>query len=294
MASTASSSFGKSDSGKATVPTSDPIHSHLLSSTDAHIAHLNKILATSSGVDSTLTLVGYSLLFVSSQLTKLQSLELQSFAKRFALSAFKALGPGEGVVATVPAPKSMVKIGELAQGTKALAGLCSDFRAFTRLWGLLGVWAGAKKLYLNPPKDSVVKGVAWGQLSALGLYLVYENGYYLAGKGVLLGWTPQKQKRWAKQSLKLFLAYLALEWIKLFRTRQLREAGKAQGETAEKVEARKKEEAAWWNAAIANAAYTPPAMHWASETGLLSEAWVGLLVGLVGWMKFKVAWAQTA
>ena len=288
MATADSSSSGKAPS----IPSTGFIHSLSLSTTDTRIARLNKILATSSGVDTTLTLVGYSLFFVSSQLGNLQTLDLQRFAKRFADNASKQLRPGEGLVATMQAPPSLVRIADLQTSTKTLAGMCSDFRAFTRLWGLLGVWSSARKTYLDPPKDSVVHAVSWAQSVALGAYLIYENGYYLAGKGVLKGWSPEKQKKWAKISLRMFLAYVVVEWVRLFRTRQLREEKKASyGAKHEEI---KREEEIWWRSAKVDAAYTPLTMHWASENGMLSDGWVGALMTMVGFVKFRAAWAQTA
>jgi Peroxisomal biogenesis factor 11 (PEX11) len=267
-----------SPNDKPPIRSSGLIHKLSLSTIDACIARLNKILVTSSGVDTSLTLVGYSLYFVASQLSWLQTLELQSLNN---------------------ALKPSTSLASLTVSLKTLAGMCSDFRAFTRLWGMLGVWASVKRTYLNPPKDSVVNGLAWAQTATLGAYLFYENGYYLAGKGVLQGWSPQKQKRWAKISLKMFLAYVVLEWVRLFRARQLREEEKKRNNGLEKVSEesealRKQEEAVWWRTAMIDAIYTPLSMHWASENGMLSDGWVGALMTVVGWVKFRAVWAQTA
>jgi hypothetical protein len=259
--------------GDAPVPTTGFIQSLFsLPTTDTRVAHLNKILATSSGVDTTLTVVGYSLYFVASQLPKLEALQLRARASPFLSSN---------------APKTAA----LAVSTKTLAGMCSDFRAFTRLWGLLGVYTSARKLQSSPPADSVLHGLAWSQTLSLGAYLVYENGYYLAGKGVLRGWSAEKQILWAKTSLRIFLAYVLLDWVRLFRTRQLREEKK---EKEGAVEETKVEEAAWWRAATVDAAYTPLAMHWSSQNGRLSDGWVGALMSVVGLVKFRAVWAQTA
>jgi Peroxisomal biogenesis factor 11 (PEX11) len=254
-----------------------------LPTTDSRVAHLNKILATSSGVDTTLTLVGYSLYFVASQIPRLQALSLRARASPLlSNNAAKIQDRPLGVVSP---------ISDLAISTKTLAGMCSDFRAFTRLWGLLGVYASVRKLQSTPPADSVLHGLAWSQTLSLAAYLVYENGYYLAGKGVLRGWSPEKQKQWAKTSLKMFLVYVILDWVRLFRTRQLREEKKAKEGS---VEATKEEEAVWWRTAIMDAAYTPLAVHWSSQNGMLSDGWVGALMSAVGLIKFRTAWAQTA
>ena len=150
----------------------------------------------------------------------------------------------------------------------------------------------AKKNYTAPPKDAVLRAVSYGQTLSLGAYYVYENGYYLAGKGVLRGWTPEKIKRWAKTSLRMFLAYVVLEFVRLYRARQLREVRKVkvvEGKEREEIE---KEEAVWWRGALMNVAYTPLGMHWASESGILSDGLVGALMSAVGYIKFRAAWAQ--
>lgn len=54
------------------------------------------------------------------------------------------------------------------------------------------------------------------------------------------------------------------------------------------------EEAAWKKTALVNVAYTPLAMHWASEKALLTDGVVGALMSYVGWIKFKAAWAAAA
>ena len=172
--------------------------------------------------------------------------------------------------------------------------MCSDIRTFTGLWGLLGVYAMVKRNYVEPPKDALLRAVSYGQALSLGAYYVYENGYYLAGKGVLRGWTPEKIKRWVKTSLKMFLAYVVLEFVRLYRARQLREVRKVKAVDEKDKGDIEKEEQAWLRSLLINVAYTPPSMHWASESGMLSDGVVGALMSAVGLVKFGAAWAQTA
>lgn len=152
----------------------------------------------------------------------------------------------------------------------------------------------AKRNYVDPPRDTVLKVVSYGQTLSLGGYYIYENGYYLAGKGVLRGWTAEDIKRWAKTSLQMFLAYVVLEFVRLYRARQLRETRKVKAIDEKDKQGIEAEEAVWWRSAKMNVAYTPLAMHWASETPLLSDGIVGALMSWIGLIKFRAAWAQTA
>lgn len=267
-------------------PPADMINSLFRSKTDARITRLSKILSTSAGVDTTLTLVGYSLFFVSSQLSTLRNLELKVLGRLFANNASTgSLKHGSA---------SIVKLADLESSMKLLAGMCSDFRTFTRLWGLLGIYAMVKRNYLDPPKDAILNAVSWTQAFALGSYYFYENAYYLAGKGVLKGWAAGDIKKWAKTSLKMFLVYVMLEYVRLYRSRQLLEVKKAKAVSAKETEDVEKEEAVWWRAAVMDIAYAPLGMHWASEDGMLSDGWVGALMSLIGVIKFRAAWVLAA
>ncbi|KUJ11324.1 uncharacterized protein LY89DRAFT_689201 [Mollisia scopiformis] len=269
-------------SDKATqLPFSGP--SLFTSGTDQRITRLSKVLSTSSGVDATLTLVGYGLFFVSSQISNLENLEITALTN-----------PNASPDTLKHGPASVMKLAELGASTKTLAGMCSDFRTFTRLWGLLGVYAMAKRNYVDPPKDVVVRAVSYAQTLSLGAYYVYENGYYLAGKGVLRGWTVADIKRWAKTSLRMFLAYVALEFVRLYRARQLRETRKVKAVDEKDRKGIEAEEASWLRSALMNVAYTPLSMHWAFEGGMLSDGVVGALMSAVGLIKFRAAWAQAA
>lgn len=257
------------------------------SNTDARLTRLSKILSTSSGVDATLTLVGYGLFFASSQIHRLETLSLHTI-----------LSPTSSPSTLKHGTSSFVKLAELESSMKALAGMCSDFRTFTRLWGLLGVYAMAKRNYVTPEKDGVLRGLSYSQTLSLGTYYIFENGYYLAGKGVLKGWKAEDVKRWAKVSMRCFLAYVMLEFVRLYRVRMLREKRKVKGvdfdSDREGREGMGREEEGWWRGVKMNVAYAPLSAHWASEGGVLTDGAVGALMSYVGWMKFGAAWAGAA
>ena len=272
-------------SGKI-LPPSEIMNSFFKSKTDARITRLSKILSTSAGVDTTLTLVGYSLLCVSSQLSTLRNVELKILGRPFVKDASTA--------ALTPGSASIIKLADLESSMKLLAGMCSDFRTFTRLWGLLGIYAMVKRNYLDPPKDAILNAMAWTQAGTLGLYYFYENGYYLAGKGGLKGWTAADIKRWAKTSIKMFLAYVLLEYVRLYRSRQLLDVKRAEAVSAKENEDVEKEDAAWFRTAMVGIAFAPLGVHWVSEIGIMSDGLVGGLMSLIGVIKFRTAWALAA
>jgi hypothetical protein len=39
--------------------------------------------------------------------------------------------------------------------------MCSDFRAFTRLWSLLGAYTSVRRLQSSPPSDTILHGLTW-------------------------------------------------------------------------------------------------------------------------------------
>ena len=181
---------------------------------------------------------------------------------------------------------------DAAAGTKIVGGLCSEVRMFIRLFGLLKIWAGMKNAYLNPPKDIVIRLLSWGQLISMGTYLVHENGFYLATKGVLKGWTAEKLGSTFRRAIWVFFAYLCMDYARLLRVWQLREQASATSEKEEKLEL-EKQDAAWWRSLKVDLSYSPLCFHWGNEGGLVSDTVVGLLGASAGFQGFAEAWRQT-
>jgi hypothetical protein len=96
--------------------------------------------------------------------------------------------------------------------------------------------------------------------------------------------------------MKLFLLHVLMDYLKLWRTRQLLEEKKAQiSEWDEKAKSDiEKEDVAWFKAAVVNTAFTPVAIHWSSEKGTMTDGWVGATMTLIGLIRFKTAWAAAA
>lgn len=281
---------------------SGPIDALFNSSADRTIAHLNRVLSTTAGADSTLLLTGYSLAFISAQLNKLANIGVRQLAEKMAAnaSATASLKPGETLVTTqaIPPNSGTARLLNTAASMKTFSGMCSDVRMFMRLWGLLKIWAGFKAAYYGSSKmDPIVRVTTWGKLLSLLGYYVLEHGFYLGSKGVLKRFTPAQLGKMFAASIWIFGGYLVLDFVRLYRVSQLaarkRSAGAASDEKEDKALAQA-ESRAWWNALQVDLAYTPLTFHWGLPGGVVSDATVGALGAWAGWVGFSEAWRNTA
>ena len=265
------------------------------SPTNSNVAHLRRILSTSSGIDSTLLLTNYTLVLVNSQLKRLLTTDIQQLTRRVVSSTSKSLStvePGDTLITTLPVPSTTSRLADWQAGTEAGARLISEVRAFMRLWGLIGIIGWAERQHKVGYKDNILKITAWGQIAANATYLVLEHGAYLASKGVLRGWTPERMKKTMIWAARAFAVHVVLDFIKLLRMWNL----EAQKDPHEKEEKIARDEAAWtwWRSFYIDTAYAPLAVHWSLEQGAVSEAWVGVLGTVAGILGFREAWRQTA
>lgn len=276
-------------------PTKTPIsltHRLFTSRADSKIAHLNRILSTSSGVEKTLMLASYTLVLVHSQLHRLLTLNLTILAERLAASASKSLRPGDTIITTMPLTPTTSRLADLHASAKAAQAVVADVRIFLRLWGLLGVWAWARGTYYDGPEDAVLRGVAWGQIVVNTGYYVYEHAAYLASKNVLRGVSAERQNKWWLISGRCFAGHVLLDFARLWRVRQLR--GERVGSEKEDKVAREKADALWWRQLCVDSAYAPLVVHWSLAQGFVSDSWYGLLGTLAATVGFREAWKQTA
>lgn len=265
------------------------------SATNSHVTHLNRILSTSAGVDATLLLVQYTLTLVHSQLHRLLNLNLRVLAARLAANASKSIRPGDTFVTTLALPHSTSRLADLAASTKGTASMISDVRTFLRLWGLVGVYAWARGTYYDPPADAVLRATAWAQIAANAAYYVLEHGAYLASKNIVRGWSAEKQARWWLWSGRCFAGHVALDYVRLYRVRQLSEEPSEMGDNEKEAKVQARQAArVWWRELAVNAAYTPLVVHWSRESGYVSETWVGALGTVAGVLGFREAWKRTA
>jgi len=271
---------------------------------NAAFSHLSRLLSTPSGIDRALMLVQYTSALLSSQLSKLLNLYLRRLATRFATNASSTLLPNEKVIATFPAPPIAARLVSTIASAKAATALCSDVRAALRLWGLLGMWAWARGTYLSPPKDALVKALTWGQICVNTSYYVLEHGAYLAGKGVIRGWSAEKIGNWWRIATICFGAHVGMEFVRLARVRSLRmqerveklqgKEGGVDGDVEDMAGLEKQEDIKWLTAWQINAAYAPLCVHWSTPGGFVSDTVYGLLGSAAAVLYVRPLWAACA
>lgn len=272
------------------VPASIPPPAQILakiftSPLDDRIAHINRVLSTASGIDSTLCFLGYGLVFVSGSLESLRN--APAFRSLLSNLSHRDSNKPGGLVA---------KLGDAAASAKVLGGMCSDFRMAMRLWGMLKIWAGAKATYFSPPKDGVLKILAWTQLGSMVAYLVLENNYYLWSKGVIKGMTPQTMVKRLRAAIWVFLAYLVLDFIRLGRVVQLRAAEQEKVVDSDDKDVKTRlmeQDRAWYGSLQVDLGYFPLCFGWGGAVTLPEWAY-GLGGAVAGLAKFREALRVTA
>ncbi|TID18728.1 peroxin 11c [Venturia nashicola] len=266
----------------------------LLQNGDRTFGRLSKILSTPSGTDRLLATTCYTLTLLSSLITTRLTTNIEKIASQFAEKASLALEPGESVMATFPIPPLTKHLASLANSSQKLASLISDYRIFTRLWGLLGLYAWGKSVYLNPPSDSFLKVVAYTQVGVNVCFQTLENMAYLASKGIITRDSATQTRDW-KWSSRFWMSHVVLDFLRLYRTRSLRHArvDKLGEEDKEAKALRKDEEATWWREFVVNACYFPMTIHWSTD-GILSPTQVGALGSVAGGTSLRYLWKNAA
>src|SRR4051812_29574574 len=109
---------------------------------------LNSILATSSSTDKLLMLAGYILMVVTTTLERVNG-----------------PAPSKSNILSVPPLPPFPAIRSLETRLRNLSTLISDFRIFSRLWGLFGIVEWAVQVYESPPKDLQLRQIAYAQVA---------------------------------------------------------------------------------------------------------------------------------
>ncbi|KAI1174202.1 hypothetical protein F4777DRAFT_555133 [Nemania sp. FL0916] len=287
------------------------------SNIDAFLAHLQRCLATPTGIDTVLLFVCYSSRLSAALLTSLVQPALERSAARLVALA-TALPPSATVffsAKTLPSA-GVTAILALAKRLKALSGLTSEARTILRLWGLLGMYFWARRLVLKlrqskqQQSENSEKGgsssesgfetaLAWTQLTACVIFQALENSAFLSSKGVL-GFAPATQGKMARWSARFWGSFVGLELLRLAheaarrgsRTRAEKFAG---GKTVAVVEREEGEwRDTWRKTVVRNLAWAPLTLHWGLEQGLLSETAVGAIASVPSVLQIRDLWRSTA
>jgi hypothetical protein len=302
-------------------PTSAALIAHLkalaarLKPTDVtpHIAHLNRLLSTTSYLDTTLLTVTYTLHLLHALLHRLSAASLARTVRNL-LSNLPAPLKLVVLLATPPPPPSRLLL--LTTRTAALAALIDDFRIFLRLRSMLAIWCWGARTLQEPPADTITRVITWAQVTASAATQLLENGAYLGSKGVV-GLGERSVARWYVWSSRFWALYVGLEFWRLGRVRAAR-LKEREAETVQKIEVnetegkakegdlvtiggeqekkvvRAREEAEWWSQIYVNMAWAPLTVHWSMEKGFAGEGQVALLGIVAGVFGLKEAWQATA
>ena len=291
---------------KPTPPSSSPVRT-LPRDIDAFLTHLNKALATPSGIDTVMLFLCYTSRLSSSLLTLLSQSLLRRSAQSW-LGLLTTLPRGTTVLLTDKPPTSAAAARAalvLAGRLKALSGLLSEARMILRLWALLGMYFWAKGLVSktlsslsssssekstkekSPTTSKLATALEYTRLTLCVALQALENGAYLSQRGVL-GWSPAKQGLAYKWSARFWAAYVGIEIGKLL--------AEGAGAAAEKqpYEAKEKETIQWRKKVARNMAWMPLTIHWSTDSGIVNEPLIGLLASIPGIIQIRDLWAETA
>jgi hypothetical protein len=272
----------------------EPPSQNPIAKLDRVISRLTIILSTPAGTDSLLRTITYTLQFLVCGLQNIMENHLSTILglvvsiNQFKSKIFppkprvpgtkgvgKKSGGGSSLLPTIM--KAVPRAGRMSS-------LISDFRTFTRIWGLLGMYAWGKSLIFTPPKDMVLRLIGWGQCISYIFYQGYENRAYLAGKKI---WSKRDGKDitadWLWSS-RMWMVAVGLEFVRLFRVRQLWNTNTMS------IEEEKKERATWRREFIANCANAPLTLHWSVEGGKLGDTSVGFLGMIGGYVGLSERW----
>lgn len=290
----------------------------LPTTTDAFLSHLQRCLATPSGVDTLLLFICYTSRFTGAALTNLSQTLLRRSARELVALAL-TLPPKTAIIfsttttgATTAATNAPARLAALlGQRLKNLGSLASEARTIARLWALVGMYFWAKRLTLKlftPAKaaegsgsgssssssssDKLVALLDWVQFLSCAAFQVLENGAYLSGRGVL-GWTPAQQGRAYVMGSRWLGVYTALELGRLLaRLVAAKGAHQAAGAGAG-AEEREQLDTLRRSMAI-NLAWAPLTLHWSLEKGFLNDLAVGAGGCIPGVLQMRKLWRDTA
>lgn len=285
----------------------------VLRNSDALVARLALLLSTPSSTDSTLSLLSYSLILASHGVDRLVAARMATVAEQIAARASKSLQPGEAVIASLPVGEVLgaqwARAADTSDRMKKARALVSDYRAFVRLWGLLGMYAWAKGHWnsapgprkegeseedrrLNPVANPTVRAIVWLQITACVAFQALENVAYLGQHGILKV-EPATQGKLYQWSSRGWAVHIVLDLVRLWKTAQMtKQKRKNEAYSA----AWDEEDAAWWKKFITDSAWAPIALNYSLNPSymFLNEIGLGLSGVIASGVSVRELWNKSA
>ncbi|PCH01318.1 Peroxisomal biogenesis factor 11 [Penicillium occitanis (nom. inval.)] len=271
--------------------------------TDETVLRLNRLLSTKAGLDIVLANLNYT---SHSLHYLLASSPLASLRLTIRLWLLRRLGRD------VPAlPPPATNVSSARPPLLAFSDLMSKTRYTLRLLGLVSMWAWGSSTYKSPPKDPVLRAVAYLEVLSMLVYQFLENVTYLASNGIggdsLIKRTGGMGK-WTIWSIRAWFAYVLLQFVKLSREsvlfnqkeqeeqRQVSAGEKSVAVADAELEAaRQAEVRSWRKRLVNNLAWAPLCAHWSLEKGLgVPPSTTGFISWLAGAWGTYDAWQATA
>ena len=146
------------------------------------------------------------------------------------------------------------------------------------------MWKWGSATLKSPPRDPILRAIAWAQIFSCSMFQLLENVAVLASRGVLSARALEKWggvRKWQIWSIRAWMAHVMLQFVNLARQRQLSSAAavsKSAQSEGEEEKARGRELRAWKKSLVNNTAWAPLCVHWSFETGIgVPDSLVGLI-----------------
>ncbi|KAK9461215.1 uncharacterized protein V1516DRAFT_675301 [Lipomyces oligophaga] len=253
-------------------------------SADPSLSRISRVLSSQSALDLNLMTAQYGLTFISELIKAINNWRTLVILKRFAVLAkyFDTI-----IVATeIRPPKIAVRM-------RKLSSLISDIRIFNRLWGIISMLEWAVSVVKNPPTDHLIRAITYVQVVANNLFQPMENLAYLSSHEIIPLSTSTTNSLWLI-STRLWALHIILEFIRLYRERQLSKLEPTSEKASEADLAKQmKADQLWIRKLIVNSAYFPLTIHWSMTTGFLSDLAVGFLGSIAGGARLIPLWKES-
>jgi hypothetical protein len=188
----------------------------------------------------------------------------------------------------------------------ALSSLISETRTTLRLFGLISLWAWGSSTLESPPRDPILRAVAFAQVSINVIYQGLENVAFLASKGVMGRRIVERWGglgKWYLWSTRAWLGHVLLEFVRLTREHRLarkqgaeKSCGVGMGPHEHDEENTQRQELrAWRKSFVSNLAWAPLCLHWSLQEGIgVPQSLIGLISLIAGAWGLLDEWRATA